>query len=172
MTNDELIEAWRHAFYTENGKLLWKSPSKFSSQKPGDEAGTLHTGPSGKQYRRVMFRREHHLVHRIVFALVHGYLPEEIDHIDGDGLNNYPENLRAATRDENARNVRMKTNKSGYTGVCWRKDCKKYQAQITADRKNRHLGMFDDPIEAAKAYDKAAREYHGEFATLNFPEKP
>lgn len=166
MTDQELIEAWRHAFYVEDGKLRWKNPTS-TKFKAGDEAGTLFTNQNGKQYRRVMFQGKHCYVHRVIFALVRGYLPETVDHIDGDGLNNYPENLRAATRQENARNIRSPLNTSGYTGVYWHKDRKKYAAQIYVNGRVKHLSYFDDPVEAARAYDKAALELHGGFATLN-----
>lgn len=93
----------------------------------------------------------------------------EIDHIDGNKTNNQRKNLRSATRSQNARNRKIQSNNtSGFKGVCWDKDRNKYRAYIRVDYKLIHLGYFDDPIEAARVYDKAAILYFGEFAKLNF----
>ena len=92
----------------------------------------------------------------------------QVDHVDGNGLNNRRSNLRIATGGENSRNQRLaKNNISGYKGVRW--EANKWRARIMLNDKLKHLGYFTDPIEAAKAYDKAAVELFGEFARLNFP---
>lgn len=94
----------------------------------------------------------------------------KIDHRDTDGLNNKRNNLREATQAQNLMN-RGATSKStsGMKGVTWNKDRNKWQAQIMANRKNNHLGLFEDKEAAARAYDAAALIHHGEFARLNFP---
>lgn len=93
-----------------------------------------------------------------------------IDHRDRDGLNNQKYNLRKCTHAENIRNrVNLYTNKtSKYKGVSWEKGCKKFRAKITYNGVIQHLGVFKTDIEAAKAYDKAAVMYFGEFSKLNF----
>lgn len=92
------------------------------------------------------------------------------DHIDGNGLNNRRSNLRQASDSQQAAHRGLQVNNtSGYKGVSWRKDVAKWQAQIQVNGKRRHLGYFADPIEAAKAYDRAALEFQGEFAVVNFP---
>lgn len=91
-----------------------------------------------------------------------------IDHIDGDPLNNRKSNLRFCTNAENTKNQRKKKNNtSGFKGVSWDKEKKKWAAQITVNQKKIWLGTFEDKVEAAKAYNKAAIKYHGEFAYLN-----
>jgi len=96
-----------------------------------------------------------------------------VDHINGNTLDDRSENLRLATKSENAWNMRV--NKEGcssiYRGVGWHKGVGKWVAKITVHGKRIHIGVFDDEIEAAKAYDEAAKQYHGEFARLNFPEE-
>lgn len=94
----------------------------------------------------------------------------DVDHKDGDGLNNTRNNLRPATSQQNNCNkgpgIR---NTTGYKGVSWSQYMRKFKAGIMLDGKERHLGYFYTDIEAAHAYDIAASELHGEFAYLNFP---
>jgi hypothetical protein len=87
-----------------------------------------------------------------------------VDHIDGDGLNNRRANLRAVTTQQNAFNQRAaKGNTSGFKGVTWIKQGKKWQASIKLNGKSRHLGRFATAEEAHDAYVKASAELHGEF---------
>lgn len=87
----------------------------------------------------------------------------EVDHINGDKLDNRKQNLRVCTRAQNQANVGVTSrNKSGFKGVSF--DRGKWVART----KGVHLGRFTDPVEAARAYDKKAIELFGEFANLNF----
>ncbi|MBL7154178.1 MAG: HNH endonuclease [Phycisphaerae bacterium] len=93
-----------------------------------------------------------------------------VDHIDHNGRNNRNANLRLATFTQNCQNQRRVSNKtSRYKGVYWNKRLKKWAAQITANKKTHHLGYHKTEEQAAKTYDAAARKYHGNFASLNFP---
>jgi hypothetical protein len=95
-----------------------------------------------------------------------------VDHIDHNGLNNRKKNLRNCTFAENCRNTRLSSGTtSKYKGVHWHKRQKKWAAAIRCNNKTHHLGYFTDEAEAAKVYDKAAKKYHGVFASLNFPNK-
>jgi hypothetical protein len=94
-----------------------------------------------------------------------------VDHIDHNGLNNRRSNLRLATFTQNCQNQKRTANKtSKYKGVHWHKQQKKWAAAITANKKRKHLGYFEQEEEAAKAYDKAAKKLHADFASLNFPD--
>jgi hypothetical protein len=95
-----------------------------------------------------------------------------VDHINHDGLDNRKANLRTATPCQNSYNrIHFTKNPSSkYKGVSWNKHKKKWSVQIRYDGKSKFIGFFDNEIEAAKAYDRVAKEYHKEFAVLNFPE--
>lgn len=94
-----------------------------------------------------------------------------VDHIDGNGLNNRRSNLRPATASQNNANSRARLGLSGYRGVALHKPTGLWRAYVQVGGKTKSCGYFRDVIEAAKARDKAAREAHGEFARLNFPEE-
>lgn len=103
-------------------------------------------------------------MHRVILGVPAGTL---VDHKDGNGLNNTRSNLRVASGTQNQCNRdKQKDNTSGYKGVT-RKDGR-WAAQIKYKKTCYHLGAFDDPVDAAKAYDAKARELHGEFAKVNF----
>jgi len=97
-----------------------------------------------------------------------------VDHINHHGFDNRKANLRPATRAQNSLNrpyiFKRKDSPSKYKGVTWHKHKKKWQVQICFGGKHKTVGYFDDEIEAAKAYDEAAKYYHKEFAVLNFNE--
>ena len=95
-----------------------------------------------------------------------------IDHINHDGMDNRRANVRAATYSQNLyhRKKRSGAMYSKYKGVHWHKLHNKWAARITFEKKTIDLGYFLSEINAARAYDDAAKIYHGEFASLNFPE--
>lgn len=96
---------------------------------------------------------------------------ERCDHIDGNGLNNVRSNLRLATMCQNRKNSAKKDNRcsSKFKGVHWHKYQKKWRAEIQSDGIRYSLGYHKYEESAARAYDYAAKELHGEYARLNFP---
>ena len=99
-----------------------------------------------------------------------GKSDESLDHIDHDGLHNYRSNMRSCTQQQNGHNSRANINsKTGFKGVYIGNN--KYMSSIICNGVRYHIGTFSDPIEAAHAHDKRARELHGEFAYLNFPDE-
>lgn len=91
----------------------------------------------------------------------------QVDHKNGNGLDNRKDNLRNCTRSENCRNKKKYCGGSKFKGVSWDKRHKKWIVQIKYEDKNRHVGFFDNEIVAASVYNKVARERFGEFAWLN-----
>lgn len=91
---------------------------------------------------------------------------EEVDHINGNGLDNRRCNLRICVRAENARNIRAR-GAVPYKGVCARG--RDFQARLRVAGHRFESEMFATPEEAARAYDELARMFHGPFARLNFP---
>lgn len=105
------------------------------------------------------------LMHRFIMGFSPG--DPDVDHRDGDGLNNRRSNLRKAHKAGNASNIAVRADSvSGIKGI--RRAGKKWSAQIKSCGKFRWLGTFDTKEDAAKAYDRAAIEHHGEFARGNY----
>jgi len=90
------------------------------------------------------------------------------DHINRDKLDNRRYNLRSATACQSAYNRgKQRNNTSGYIGVYWDKQLKKWRARIMHDKKNKHIGLYDDVKDAARARDKVALKLRGKFTVLN-----
>lgn len=118
-------------------------------------------------YARAVIDGERRYLHQIILGATHG---EEVDHRNGNGLDNRRENLRFATRGEQCRNRQGNHTRrsSTYKGVT-RLRIGWWQVAIGVDEVVHNLGIYLDEIEAAKAYDAAARYYHGQFARTNLP---
>lgn len=103
-------------------------------------------------------------LHRLVMGAPDGF---DVDHINGDTLDNRKSNLRICSRSQNMANRKTnKNNKTGYKGVCL--DNGRIRAFIKKGGRKMHLGMFGSLESAARAYDAAAMLYFGEYAKTNF----
>ena len=109
------------------------------------------------------------LLHRFVLEL-----PKQfpiVDHKDKNGLNCQRSNLRICSHSLNSASQSMRSdNRSGYRGVSYHKANHKYVANIRVEGVRKYLGSFNDPVSAALEYDKYAKQYFGDYASLNFPE--
>ena len=121
-------------------------------------AGTVHhTG-----YEQVKVGKKTYRSHRVIFAMHHGYMPQTIDHIDGNKLNNRIENLRESTTQQNQFNVGLTgRNKSGSKNVIWNK-CK-WKVYMRINKKMKHIGAFEDFELADLVATEARNKLHGEF---------
>jgi hypothetical protein len=149
----------------ESGRLMWKvrpdERSSWNTRFAGKEAFTCINN-SG--YRSGTFSGRGYLAHRIIWKMVHGDEPGQIDHINGDRTDNRAVNLRLATPLQNAAN-RKTHGLSRFKGVC--KGAKSW-CMVIGSRK---VCGFQSEMAAAAAYDAEAVALYGEFARLNFPER-
>lgn len=147
-------------FDYKDGELYWKE-NRYRNKTKGKKAGSLDT----KGYRFVTIQSKAHRVHRVIFLMHYGYLPDFIDHINGNRLDNKIENLRPCSMAENARNCKKpKHNTSGYKGIRWRKDRSKWQVFFKVNKKYMSFGCYFD-LEVAKFVAETMRyKYHKEFA--------
>ena len=150
----------KELFDYQEGHLVRKVSVQSRSQV-GFRAGAFST--RGVVIVSVDYKR--YKAHRLIWLWHYGSLPDEIDHKDNNPSNNNIENLRAATHSMNMRNSRKPvTNSSGFKGVRFHKQSKKWTAQITLNRKSVYLGSFEAPETAHIAYCDAAKKHYEEFA--------
>ena len=123
------------------------------------QCGKIYLKKRGEDGKHLSF-------HRVLTNAPNGF---DVDHINGNELDNRKENLRVCTRSQNLMNQRKPKTKNLYKGVylnhgSW---CAKIQILENGKKKLKHLGTFKNQILAAKAYDFQAKEVHGEFARTN-----
>ena len=147
--------------YREDGHLIRKQTTSRLG-KVGEVAGTLK---ATKDYYVIGLDGKRYQAHRVVFMYHHGFLPEFVDHKNGNGLDNRIENLRVATKSENCRNRTLhRNNQSGFKNVAWVKSNNAWSVSLSVNGKKKHIGFFKD-IEFADLVAQEARNlYHGEFA--------
>jgi len=151
-------EFLKHLFEYRDGILFWKNPPKHNSNLLGKEAG--FTYKSG--YKGVSIKGKHYKMHRIIFLMHHGFLPKELDHINGDKSDNRIENLRPCDRMQNNQNKgKQKNNKTGYK--CVYKARNKYRAIVTFKNKTYDFGYFNNAEDAYKIVEEFKQKNHKEF---------
>ncbi|MES2627266.1 MAG: HNH endonuclease signature motif containing protein [Pseudomonadota bacterium] len=154
----------------ETGIFTWlpmggdsETARRWNGKTAGNIAGTV--GKRG--YRAIGVAGEIFQAHRLAWLHVYGEWPgNHIDHIDRNPDNNAIANLRVASQSENSANRSLPSNnKSGAKGVHWNKKVGKWRAGIRVKRKMIHLGHFESVVDAALAYEAAAKEHFGQFGT-------
>lgn len=153
-------------FDRDAGRFYWRSPSKFHREKIGMEAGTLQPNHCGKQYWVIRLDGKAIKRSRLVFFVINGRWPEPcIDHINGDSLDDRPCNLREATVAQNAMNHKRRARRIPLPmGVRLVPGSGRFQARISHNKRQHHLGCYDTPEEAATVYAAKRKEMFGDFA--------
>lgn len=156
----------RFNYNPETGIFTRAAPSHKGRWKVGETVGCSR--PDG--HIVICLRGRLYRANRLAYLYMTGeWPPHEVDHRNRDKSDNRWGNLRPATPSQNKWNGTGRRNRSSqFRGVYHDKQRGKWRASISAYRKTVALGRFNTEIEAARAYDEAARAMHGEFATLNF----
>lgn len=142
-----------------NGIFRWKRRSGGKATR-GRLAGSVNS----RGYVCIKVNGKNMTAHRIAFYLLHGWLPEEVDHIDGDKLNNSAVNLRASSKSQNQHNSRMrKDNSSGVKGVHWDSKNNLWVATVRCAGVRHGCGTYKSKFDAACAVFSARNRLHGEF---------
>lgn len=142
----------------ETGELYWRVGG--GRRKVGVPAGCVFK-PGANYYRRVSVGHKFYYAHRMAWLVWYGHWPKnEIDHINGDTLDNRIENLRDVDCAENRKNQRISSaNTSGALGVRWHGEKGRWQARMQVCRKEIHLGYFDHLEDAVAARKEADKRY-------------
>ena len=149
----------------DDGTLTWLQPGKYHTDLVGTEAGSVMPTHAGKAYWGVQILGRKFKRSRIVFCLTHGRWPEQqIDHINGNSLDDRPCNLREATPTQNAWNHKGRAKKSPLPMGVRQAVSGRYVARISVNKKPITIGTFDAPESAAIAYQAARATHFGEFA--------
>jgi hypothetical protein len=156
------------------GALIWR-PRPLSDFKNHQACNACNTRFAGKVagsinkvkgYRNIRIGCAQYRAHRLVYAWHHGACSADlqIDHINGNRLDNRIENLRLATHAQNNQNVsKRRNNTSDFKGVSLHQQSRKFRAQICINGRKKHLGIFATAQEAGHAYAQAAAQLHGDF---------
>lgn len=146
--------------YLPNGELKRKITTSPKSIK-----GTIVGNGDLRRYKYFSFKGKKYYNHRIVWLIHHGCMPKQIDHINGNPLDNRIENLRECNQSQNNWNQGIKvTNKSGHKGISWYVRDKRWVAKLNVCGKSHIVGNFVNKEDAIKAMEKTRIELHKEFA--------
>lgn len=135
--------------------------------REGDRAGHLDV----HGYRRIVVDYIKYYEHHLMWFYFHGFWPDEVDHVDGDGTYNAITNLRKATRSQNNFNSERSTGTSGLRGAYLDDRVHKWYSKIQLNGQVKWLGHFDSAEEAHLAFMAAVEKYHGKFAFHKRPTK-
>lgn len=161
MLTQQQLKSLLH-YNQETGVFTWLiSPAK------GVKVGSIAGGSDGRGYTVIRINKVLYRANRLAFLYVDGKFPDsnmEIDHINNISSDDSFSNLRTATRTQNQWNTGIrKTNKSGFKGVFFNKANNTFRSRITLNHKCIEIGSFKTAELASEAYQRFAKQHHGEF---------
>jgi hypothetical protein len=154
-TNDNnlLRKVCFERFYYKDGHLYYREHSPMQDTI----IGNLSCG-----YHSCNIDKSNYLIHRLIYLMFYGELPELVDHIDRDSTNNRIENLRKADKKINSINRGLQANnKSGHKGVSWNRNSSKWEIYITVNNKRIALGLREKLEDAIILRKEAENKYFG-----------
>lgn len=165
------------------GDLIWKERpvehfantrtwKRWNNMFSGKVAGYINKAKDSDtlHYKTITLDNKIRKAHVLVWIMAYGSRVKLIDHIDMDGTNNRLDNLRELTVSKNARKCKpLKSNKSGYKGVCARTDSSKWYVSLKVNGKTKSLGSYDDIVYASKVYSTAVLILEGEVFSESEP---
>lgn len=158
LTLDDVTK--RINYNKQTGEFVWMINS--GKGKVGMPAGNIWKEPkSKKSYLQIRILGKTYYAHRLAWFMVYNEWPkDQIDHVNGNGLDNSFKNLRSVSRSENMKNQRKPaSNKSGFCGVCWDKRLMKWHVKIGHMGDSKHIGVFINKQDAIDARVKANMLY-------------
>lgn len=164
------IERLFELFTLDGYNIVWNKRQEvtpynisWNKRNAGRVAGSVQ---KGRNRVVVWVDGKNYPYHKLLWAMHYGIWPEQdLDHIDGNALNNELSNLRLCSHQDNMKNKKKYiTNTSGHKGVSWVKKLNKWKVKIVSDKVEHYLGLYEDLNEASKVYKEASKKYHKEFA--------
>lgn len=147
-------------YESSTGLFRWKLRTSGPDRRGKVAGAVTHNG-----YIQVWVDGRAYLGHRLAWFYVHGVWPKRIDHKDQNKKHNAIDNLRDVTQSQNMANVgKRASNTTGFKGVSWHKQARKYVARIRLNYRYIYLGLFTRPEDAHAVYCAKAKELFGEFA--------
>jgi hypothetical protein len=147
------------------GRLFWRSPNKNRAGLAGREAGGPRPNRAGKKYWVIGIDGRKYRRSRVIFFLANGCWPTPcVDHINGNSLDDRPENLRSASITENAWNHKSRARRIALPMGVRLTGSGRFEARLGFKKQMLHLGAFDTPAEAASVYQSKRKELYGVFA--------
>lgn len=147
------------------GIMVWRNCSKYHARKNGKEAGVITPSRAGKYYCKLSIAGKRYARSRLAFLWMTGRWPtEQVDHINGNSLDDRWENLREVTQTQNAWNHKGRKREQSDLPMGVRRLGRRFQARLAVNKTMVHLGTFETAQQASETYRKAREVHYGEFA--------